>query len=75
VSDHGREGLCGAEFSNGVQSNPLDAELCTGCLDCVEACRTDVLIPNPEKGKPPIVLYPDECWFCGNCVARCPCPS
>jgi len=53
----------------------INAELCTGCLDCVEVCRTDVLIPNPDKDKPPIVLYPDECWFRGSCVAHCPCPG
>jgi len=29
-------------------------------------------MPNPEKGKPPIVTYPDECWWCGCCVADCP---
>ena len=22
--------------------------------------------------KPPIVLYPDECWFAGCCVGACP---
>ena len=53
----------------------FDADLCTGCLECVEVCRTDVLVPNPDKSKPPIVLYPDECWFCGSCVAHCPCPG
>jgi NADPH-dependent glutamate synthase beta subunit-like oxidoreductase/NAD-dependent dihydropyrimidine dehydrogenase PreA subunit len=21
---------------------------------------------------PPIILYPDECWFCGTCVEECP---
>ena len=21
---------------------------------------------------PPVVLYPDECWFCGTCVEECP---
>jgi len=30
---------------------------------------------DPEQGKPPIVLYPDECWFCGSCVAHCPNPG
>jgi NAD-dependent dihydropyrimidine dehydrogenase PreA subunit len=34
--------------------------------------ETDVMVPDPEEGKPPIVLYPDECWFCGCCVAHCP---
>ena len=27
---------------------------------------------NPESGKPPLVLYPDKCWFCGCCVEDCP---
>jgi len=50
----------------------IDAELCIGCNQCVDVCRTDVLMPNPEKGQPPILLYPDECWFCGCCVTFCP---
>jgi NAD-dependent dihydropyrimidine dehydrogenase PreA subunit len=50
----------------------IDSELCNGCNQCVDVCRTDVLMPNPEKGKPPIVLYPDECWFGGCCVGACP---
>jgi hypothetical protein len=28
----------------------------------------DSFINNPEKGKPPIVKYPEECWFCGSCL-------
>ena len=24
---------------------------------------------------PPLVLYPDECWFCGTCVEECPVPG
>jgi NAD-dependent dihydropyrimidine dehydrogenase PreA subunit len=57
--------------------NPIlfNEELCTGCLNCVEVCRTDVMVPNPEAKRPPIVLYPDECWFCGSCVAHCPNPG
>jgi len=49
----------------------IDSKKCTGCNQCVEACRRDVLIPNPQKGHPPIVLYPDECWYCGCCVQDC----
>jgi ferredoxin len=30
------------------------------------------MVPNPEKGKPPIAIYPDECWFCGCCASDCP---
>jgi len=32
----------------------------------------DVFIPNPEKGNPPIIAYPDECYYGGCCVAHCP---
>jgi NAD-dependent dihydropyrimidine dehydrogenase PreA subunit len=53
----------------------IDPALCTGCKQCVEVCRVDVLVPSHEKGKPPVVLYPDECWFCGCCVSHCPTPG
>jgi NAD-dependent dihydropyrimidine dehydrogenase PreA subunit len=53
----------------------FDSKLCNGCNTCVEVCRADVLVPNLEKGNPPIVLYPDECWFGGCCVAHCPIPG
>jgi len=53
----------------------FDPKLCTGCNECVEICTTDVLIPNPEKGKPPIILYPEECWYAGCCVGECPIPG
>lgn len=49
----------------------IDEELCTGCRQCVDVCRSDVMVPDPQKGKPPIVLYPDECWFCGCCISHC----
>lgn len=49
-----------------------DREKCIGCNRCVEICQVDILIPNQEKGKSPIVLYPGECWYCGNCVVECP---
>ena len=59
------------EFMPGkvVKINP---KLCDGCNLCVDRCRTQVLLPNPEKGKPPIVVYPDECWFCACCEEYCP---
>lgn len=25
-----------------------------------------------EKGAPPVVLYPGECYYCGSCVMACP---
>ena len=55
-------------------NNPVvfDESVCTGCNNCVETCVMDILMPNPEKGKPPIILYPDECWYDGVCVTACP---
>ena len=49
----------------------FDPTICTGCNQCVEICRSDVLMPNPVDKLPPIVLYPDECWYCGCCVLEC----
>jgi NAD-dependent dihydropyrimidine dehydrogenase PreA subunit len=62
-------------FPNSVTpGNPVvfDEEACTGCNVCVERCVMDILAANPESGKPPIVLYPDECWYDGICVQDCP---
>ncbi|MFH1123797.1 MAG: hypothetical protein V1758_09090, partial [Pseudomonadota bacterium] len=32
----------------------------------------DAFEMNPEKGKLPILKYPEECWFCGCCITHCP---
>ncbi len=41
----------------------IDEDLCIGCNACANICRMQTILPNPEKGKPPIVAYPDECWY------------
>jgi ferredoxin len=43
----------------------FDPERCNGCNRCVQICRSDVLMPNPRRGRPPVVLYPDECFRLG----------
>ncbi len=53
----------------------FNAEICDGCNRCVEVCQVDILIPHPKKGKPPVVVYPGECWYGGCCVAICPKPG
>ena len=50
----------------------FDQKACNGCNRCVEICVMDVLFPNPVKGKPPILLYPVECWHVGACLKECP---
>lgn len=50
----------------------FDATKCIGCNRCLEACQIDVFLPAEEKGQPPEVAYPDECWYCGCCVMECP---
>lgn len=50
----------------------IDTELCIGCNSCASICRVQTILPNPERGKPPVVAYPDECWYCGCCVEACP---
>ncbi len=55
-------------------ANPIhyDSGKCIGCNRCVNICQCDILLPNPEKGQPPIVAYPGECYYCGACVMVCP---
>ena len=50
----------------------IDGEICNGCNNCYEICMSDVFEKNPEKKKPPVVRYPEECWFCGCCITHCP---
>jgi hypothetical protein len=30
--------------------------ICNGCNECL-ACQMDVLYPNPEDGKPPVIMF------------------
>jgi NAD-dependent dihydropyrimidine dehydrogenase PreA subunit len=53
----------------------FDPEICNGCNMCVDVCQVDILYPYPVEGKPPVVLYPGECWYGGCCVAICPRPG
>lgn len=49
-----------------------DSRLCVGCNRCVNVCQCDILLPAEQKGEPPIVMYPGECYYCGACVMVCP---
>jgi NAD-dependent dihydropyrimidine dehydrogenase PreA subunit len=50
----------------------FNEDICDGCGKCVEVCMCDAFARNPQKGKAPILKYPDECWFCGCCISHCP---
>jgi NAD-dependent dihydropyrimidine dehydrogenase PreA subunit len=50
----------------------IDEKICTGCNNCVDVCMMDIFAPNPQKGKPPIIMHPDECRYGGSCVLHCP---
>lgn len=50
----------------------FNPDICDGCNECVEVCQIDVFIPNEKPGEPPIIMYPDECWYGGCCVFACP---
>lgn len=50
----------------------IDPELCVACYQCAEVCRSSVIVENIEKDKPPVLIYPDECWHCAVCTENCP---
>ena len=53
--------------------NPIqfDEAVCDGCNMCVNVCLMEILAANPDKHKPPVVAYPDECAYDGACWLNC----
>lgn len=50
----------------------IDTESCMSCNLCIESCPMDVFAEASQPGDPPVVRYPDECWYDGGCVTVCP---
>jgi len=46
----------------------VDAETCTGCESCVEACPLDAIEMKDDVA----VVDEDTCGDCGACVDVCP---
>lgn len=46
----------------------VDAETCTGCESCVEACPLDAIEMQDDIAK----VDADVCGDCGACVDACP---
>ncbi len=53
----------------------INEETCIGCNLCVMVCQPDVFVPSNDPGGVPVVLYPSECWYVGDCVDVCPVPD
>ncbi len=51
----------------------FNEKTCIGCNKCVDVCLMDIMEKNSEKGKPPVVVHPDECAYDGACWFQCPC--
>lgn len=50
----------------------IDESICLpGCTICDVFCPGDIIYRETKEG-PPLVKYPDECWFCGACALHCP---
>lgn len=52
-------------------SATVNAENCSGCGDCVEACPLDAIAIQESKA----VVDADTCGDCGACVDVCPTES
>ena len=63
--------VLGDAIPSRFRSVEIDPEICNGCNMCVDVCIMDVFVANEERGKPPHVAYPEECWFDGCCVEMC----
>lgn len=46
----------------------VDAEKCSGCAECKEACPLDAITVEDNKA----VVDPETCGDCGACVDVCP---
>ena len=53
----------------------INEATCIGCNLCVMVCQPDVFVPSIEPAGVPVVLYPSECWYVGDCVDVCPVPD
>ncbi len=47
----------------------IDPALCTGCGDCVTACKPRALALRGDKA---VLVYPERCEYDGQCEPVCP---
>lgn len=49
----------------------IDADYCSGCRLCDEACPTDVIHCDPKTGKA-VIAHQRHCCTCFLCAIVCP---
>ncbi len=49
----------------------VDAEKCSGCFNCMEACPFDAIIGEEFNGRTVARVQESICHGCGNCAATC----
>jgi ferredoxin-type protein NapF len=54
----------------GAIAEPLFADQCTTCGDCIGACPEQIVIRG-SAGYPEVDFSKGECTFCGECIKSC----
>jgi NAD-dependent dihydropyrimidine dehydrogenase PreA subunit len=49
----------------------IDAEKCTGCRVCLDACYVNAIGWDDDAGQP-VLAYPEDCQVCSVCERACP---
>lgn len=57
-------------FFRGEAIGAVDADLCTGCKDCIRQCQFGAGFYSSALGK--VYIDPTRCFGCGVCRAACP---
>jgi heterodisulfide reductase subunit A len=49
----------------------VEADICSGCLNCVKVCPFDAIREDTVEGKQVASIVQSLCQGCGNCAATC----
>jgi ferredoxin len=60
--------LAGLRYIDGVVTLKLDAEACSGCLQCTKVCPHGVFVVEDHKAR---IADLNACMDCGACARNC----